>query len=368
MFVLQNLRLTHKFIIMGLLALLMTVVPSSLYFAHTAPTIAAAELENSGIAPLVALQSVVRLTQQHRGLSAGMLGGNVKLEARRPETRDALTKVMAEFDGLLRPLMSEKRLAEWRACQQRWVALEQAVAQRQLKPGESSAAHTALIAELLTLNGHLLDDYALSLDPSADSYALIYAAFVDAPALAERLGQLRAQGTGYLATGTLQPENRATLVAVKSRAQELYGDMLGNLGKATAGNPDLKANLGDKASVLKAQIATTLTLADQQLIQAAELTFPSETYFQTFTDTINAVYTFNEVALKDLSILLQSRADGLRQGQWWMIGCLTSLLLVSFALTMTFVRGILQQLGGSQPMRATWCSASPPATCPRPCA
>jgi len=255
MFNLQNLRLTQKFALIGFLALLLTGLPTTLYFAQGAPLIATAELENAGIAPLVALQSVVRLTQQHRGLAAGMLGGNAKLEALRPGTRDALAQAMTEFERRIKGEVTPARLTEWAERKQRWGALEQAVANRQLKPAESSAQHTALIADLLVLNEGLLDDYTLSLDPNPDSYALMMSGFVNAPALAERLGQLRAQGTGFLATGTLPPEKRATLEAVKSRAQELYGDMIGNLGKATAVNAELKARLGDKAAVLKAEIA-----------------------------------------------------------------------------------------------------------------
>ena len=54
------------------------------------PCITAVELDNGAIMPLLALlallalQDVVCLTQQHGGLSAGMLGGNAKREARRP--------------------------------------------------------------------------------------------------------------------------------------------------------------------------------------------------------------------------------------------------------------------------------------------
>ena len=204
--VVHPLRLSQKFILLGLLALVMAALPTGLYFSHTAPIIAAAELENRGLAPMVALQDVVRLTQQHRGLSAGMLGGNAKLEARRPETRDALTKAMTVLDERFLAGAAPQHLrSQWAERKQQWVALEQAVAQRQLKPAESSARHTRLIAELLVLNGNVLDDYGLSLDPAADSYALIQATFVDAPALAERLGQLRAQGTGFLAAGSRQP-------------------------------------------------------------------------------------------------------------------------------------------------------------------
>jgi methyl-accepting chemotaxis protein len=343
---LHTLRLTQKFIIIGLLALVMTAVPAGFYFAQTAPVIAAAELEDSGLAPLVALHSVVRLTQQHRGLAAGMLGGNTKLEAQRPETRDALAKAMADFEGLLGAAALPQRKAQWAERKQRWAALEQAVSGKQLKPAQSSAEHTALIAELLAFNGGLLDDFGLSLDPHADSYPLIMAALVDAPALAERLGQMRAQGTGFLATGSMAPEARATLMAVKSRAQELYGEMTGNLGKSTAINASLKANLGDKAEVLKAQIARTLAVAEQDLIQATELKMAPEAYFQTFTETINSVYAFNAVALKDLSQLLTARASGMRHVQWIMIASLAGLLLAAATVAWSFARGILRQLGG----------------------
>ncbi len=342
----RQLLLARKFILLGLLALVMTALPTGLYFRSTAPVIANAELQNSGIAPLLALQDVVRLTQQHRGLSAGMLAGNAKLEVRRPETRDALTKAIAALDERLLASAAPHLVSQWAERKQHWLALEQAVAQRQLKPAESTVRHTALVAELLALNSNVMDDYGLSHDTTADGYALIMAAFVNAPALAERLGQLRAQGTGLLVTGNLLPENRATLAAVKDRTQELLGDMTGNLDKATAANAVFKANLGDKAQSLKDEIAKSLAMVDQDLIQAAELKLAPDIYFQALTDAINAVYAFNTVALKDLSALLDQRANHLRHTQWAMFASLMLLLAVAATLAGLFARGILRQLGG----------------------
>ena len=342
----RQLLLARKFILLGLLALVMTALPTGLYFRSTAPVIANAELQNSGIAPLLALQDVVRLTQQHRGLSAGMLAGNAKLEVRRPETRDALTKAIAALDERLLASAAPYLVSQWAERKQHWLALEQAVAQRQLKPAESTVRHTALVAELLALNSNVMDDYGLSHDTTADGYALIVAAFVNAPALAERLGQLRAQGTGLLVTGNLLPENRATLAAVKDRTQELLGDMTGNLDKATAANAVFKANLGDKAQSLKDEIAKSLAMVDQDLIQAAELKLAPDIYFQALTDAINAVYAFNTVALKDLSALLDQRANHLRHTQWAMFASLMLLLAVAATLAGLFARGILRQLGG----------------------
>ena len=342
----RQLLLARKFILLGLLALVMTALPTGLYFRSTAPVIANAELQNSGIAPLLALQDVVRLTQQHRGLSAGMLAGNAKLEVRRPETRDALTKAIAALDERLLASAAPHLVSQWAERKQHWLALEQALAQRQLKPAESTVRHTALVAELLALNSNVMDDYGLSHDTTADGYALIMAAFVNAPALAERLGQLRAQGTGLLVTGNLLPENRATLAAVKDRTQELLGDMTGNLDKATAANAVFKANLGDKAQSLKDEIAKSLAMVDQELIQAAELKLAPDIYFQALTDAINAVYAFNTVALKDLSALLDQRANHLRHTQWAMFASLMLLLAVAATLAGLFARGILRQLGG----------------------
>ncbi len=342
----RQLLLARKFILLGLLALVMTALPTGLYFRSTAPVIANAELQDSGIAPLLALQDVVRLTQQHRGLSAGMLAGNAKLEVRRPETRDALTKAIAALDERLLASAAPHLVSQWAERKQHWLALEQAVAQRQLKPAESTVRHTALVAELLALNSNVMDDYGLSHDTTADGYALIMAAFVNAPALAERLGQLRAQGTGLLVTGNLLPENRATLAAVKDRTQELLGDMTGNLDKATAANAVFKANLGDKAQSLKDEIAKSLAMVDQDLIQAAELKLAPDFYFQALTDAINAVYAFNTVALKDLSALLDQRANHLRHTQWAMFASLMLLLAVATTLAGLFARGILRQLGG----------------------
>ena len=63
-------------------------------------------------------------------------------------------------------------------------------------------------------------------------------------------------------------------------------------------------------------------------------------YFQSLTDTINAV------ALKDLSALPVQCANPLRHAQWAMLAGLTLLLSVSATLAGLFARSILRQLCG----------------------
>ena len=338
---LQRLSLAQKFIILGALALLMSALPSWIFLKQTAAEIDTARLEARGTAPVIALIQVLQLTQQHRGLAAGMLGGDEALAAKLPEKREAVATAIAALDARLTAAgTSAAIVSQWAERKKHWGALEQAVASRQLKPAESTARHTRLIAEYLALNEDLLDEFGLSLDPLADSYALIMASFSNAPALTERLGQMRAQGTGFLATASLTPEGRVTLSAIQSRANELFGDMLRNLGKANAANASLKMDLSDKGEQLKAQINQTFAMADKRLIHATELNFPANEYNQNFTNTINAVFEFNAVSARNLSKLLHAREQGLRQSRFLTMTMLLSLLSACAALAWFFVRSI----------------------------
>ncbi|OGB31986.1 MAG: hypothetical protein A3F78_05765 [Burkholderiales bacterium RIFCSPLOWO2_12_FULL_61_40] len=339
--VLHRLSLAQKFLILGAMALLMTVLPTGLYLSVALPEIGMARLEARGGRPLMALQKVVQLTQQHRGIAAGMLGGNEVLALRRPDTRDALNQAIVKLDDSLKAAgASARTIAQWNEHKRRWSTLEQSVADRKLNSAESSAQHTQLIAQLLELNSDVLDEFSLTYDARPDSYALILAAFSEAPSLAERLGQLRAQGTGFLALKSLPLEKRGSLSATQARANELFSDMLRNLNKANSANPALKKAMASKVQTLQTQVVLTLAMVDQNLINARELSMPANVYFQDFTDTIDAVYTFNGVALHAVTALLDQRARELRRNSILVLGLLLTLWASVVMLSLAFVRSI----------------------------
>ena len=127
--------------------------------------------------------------------------------------------------------------------------------------------------------------------------------------------------------------------AVPGRAQDLCGTVIGKLGKATAGNAQLKGQLGDKGVELKGETAKTLALADQELIQATDLKLPSDVYVQTFTGTTDTVDGFNALALKHLSALPETLAQDLLRAEWVMLSGLSGLsglLLLSTLPALSF--------------------------------
>lgn len=95
MSILHRLGLLQKFMILGTIGLMMSALPTYLYVSDSLRSIAAARHESVGAVPALVVNKVVQLMQVHRGLSAGMLGGDEALAARRPAARDALEKAMA---------------------------------------------------------------------------------------------------------------------------------------------------------------------------------------------------------------------------------------------------------------------------------
>lgn len=68
---------------LGLTCFTLVAVPLTMYMLQNGRTLQSVSLKRVGIAPLKALLRMVQLLQQHRGLSAGVLGGSTTLEAQR---------------------------------------------------------------------------------------------------------------------------------------------------------------------------------------------------------------------------------------------------------------------------------------------
>ena len=338
---LNRLNLPQKFLILGLIALAMTALPTFMHVRDALQGMAAARQEARGAPPLLALNKVVQGMQVHRGLSASMLGGNEALAARRPAAREAVEKALADvatrFAEAGVPAADEATLKQLR---QTWQTLEQAVAARGLQPAQSTAQHTQLIAGVMRLSETLLHHYGLALDPGQDTNALVQASLVHVPMLGEKLGVMRAQGSAALSGKALAPEGKGGLVALQQRVLELQGDTLRSLERAMLHNPAFRQALGGPAQAVHTQVQQALQRADREVIGAAELSAPASDYFDEFTRTIDALYALNAQAMELLNGALQGRVSGLQRQLLWQLGLLAVALAVAVALARTFMRSV----------------------------
>ena len=341
MHLLHRLGLAQKFLILAVIALIMVVVPSGLYFKNSFRDANAAKRENSAMSAVISLNAVLRFTQVHRGLSAGALGGNEALTQRRPGASDTVKKTMDALDVELKKIAPSKTtMAMWSDIRQRWEALEQGVSSKALKPAESTRLHTQLIDSILILNDELLTDFGLLLDPQVDAYFLIQTSAVNMPALAESLGLMRAQGTVLLSQGAVTPAGSASLQALIKRVRELQGDMFRNLKRALDINPAMATALISKGDANRAAVDKALVLADKTLISATEINHPAADYFDEFTRTIEGLFDFNALAMKNLSDTLQARVDRLQRIELLVVLLLCVALAGAVALAVAFIRSI----------------------------
>ncbi len=338
---LNNLKLLHKFIILGLVALVMTALPTALYVQKALSEITISRDESRSMAPLMAVQKVIQYAQQHRGLSSGMLSGNATMRERRPAVKDSVNGAIAGVDRALAQVQPPGTLtAEWTQQKQRWQALEAKVAAGALTAAQSTAQHTAWIKTLFQLNATMLDEFGLSRDPDPAASLLIRATFTDAPWLTEKLGIMRAMGSGFLTQKSLPPQGKGAVIALRDSANDFLNDMTGHVVRAGRLDSALQAALERGAQSVGAQVGQTITLADQQLINANTLAFPATDYFDDFTRSIDAVYQFSGQAMTVLEDTLNERVDDLTRRLLLVLGFLTLGMLLATALTAIFVRSI----------------------------
>ena len=134
----DQLKFSHKFAVVAALALPMFGVPTALLVRTDLAAIDMARSEAEGMPRAAGMLRAIQLTQQHRALSAGMLGGATAMEAPRQakqaEVERALDKVAA--DSAAWPQIAAQ-VADVRS---RWKSLAAAVAGRsRLWPAKAGA-------------------------------------------------------------------------------------------------------------------------------------------------------------------------------------------------------------------------------------
>jgi len=353
---LERLSFSGKFVLLGLLALVLIAVPSSLYVLGALHSGQQADREVQGIAPVQALLHLVALTQQHRGLATIVLGGDDSLQQARLAKQAELQRAFEASEQALRAAGVEPELlAAWRQVREQWQALAEQIGQGSIKARQSMQQHSQLIASSLLTEDALLDHFELSLDPVLQTYSLINAALIEMPQTVELFGQLRGFGALYLVQGRILPEQQGALMGLTAQVLASFDRMNRAFAKAAAADPALAAMLEEPLAALREQTRQALELTDQQLVSVTELDFssgggglkvmyPVADYLAAYDRPIGAMHALGDSALAMLDAALTQRRDSHRQGTLLMSAALLALLLVGGTLATLIILRLLKQL------------------------
>ena len=270
-----------------------------------------------------------------------MLGGDAVLATRRPAAGERVTEAMeAATARLAGAHIPAEQQAAWQQARQTWQQLEAKVAQKQLQQAQSTAQHTALIASIMHISDELLHFYGLQVETEVGPHALIQAALVSTPMLGEKLGILRAQGSGFLARHELPPFNKGVVSSLHQRAQELQAQAFTDFARALQAEPAYRSSLEALTQQAQTQVRQALELATREVLEAPELTLAPQTYFDTFTRTIDGLYELNAQALTQLDATLQQRQARLQNLLWLQAVVMVLLLVLGVVMIAAFANSM----------------------------
>ncbi len=344
---LQKCSVGQRLALLGVLALLTCAMPAMLYMSEADKAIDAARTEDSGVEPVKSLLLLIQRVQQHRGAAAGLLGGNKSMQTTRDAKRAEVEQSGSAVNGIVGQAGEHKELAgSWRKAWEHWGQLRGGVDAGSIGVKDSYLQHTALVAELLEVLAHLADHYGLSLDPEAQSFHMIMALLFETPRLAERLGQTRALGMGYLARKEIGAGERVGLGAVVERAKEAQREALLALNKSFNTDAGLKQKLAaalDEASKLAQQV---FAVVENEIIKAENLGYAPPAYYALTTSSIDAQFKVIDLGLAELKEILSTRASSLRMAKLRMMGIIVTLFVLMAGLIWLITRSLVRQLGG----------------------
>ncbi len=311
-----------KFGVLGLLVFLAFASLMLTLAGQLNRTIERAESELVATALARPLSSLIELTQQHRGVSAMLLGGNTDMADRRSALQTRVDTALVEMSQALAEDKRDTR--EWQAIGRDWDGIKRAV-QSWSQP-QSYDAHTALIAQLLDFQTQVADAYGLTFDPEPQTYYLMTTAVSRMPFLIERLGRLRGSASAILARGEMSEPQRTALIVLTEQIKSATQDMERSIDKVVAERPELQPPLSRAVATMRERGQVIDAVVQDMMVRAVLSSTSSAQFFDITTEAISIGYAqMRDVLLPSLDGLLEQRIEDARQV---LLGNLTVLLVV----------------------------------------
>ena len=298
-----RLKVWQKFAVLGVLALAMVVPAASMVVWTISGLTRSHDAQLAGMKPAADVLTLVQLTQQHRGLSAAVLGGDAGRAPARAEKQSQVDAAVMQLGKSLAAYPSKRLQERFNAMQADWRRLAaRAGAADGLDGAASFKAHTAIVSEQLGLLQDVNEASTLAMSATPEVHLLNKAVLGELPALTELLAVVRGRAAADLAHGSLAPDERLRLDLLLEQGRSVAARAHLAFSKATdaqragpARTPLLEAITASEAAAREA-----LALTEQSVLRPETLALSSGDYFAQMTRHIDAQFALNQVAFEHL--------------------------------------------------------------------
>ncbi len=338
-----NLKFSRKFVLIGCIAFAMFLLPTVLLMRTTLADVQTALQERRGLAPARELLKLLQLTQQHRGLSASMLGGTESAaaprQAKQAEVEASLGRAKQALAGLGDSTLGQRL----DSIQGDWNTLASGVAGKTLRGADSNRLHVALIERVLGLIDDVANSSGLARDTDIRTHYLQKAVLGQLPQLTESLGQMRARGALVLARGEVAPEERARIESLSDRVRKYYGDARKALELAAGGSLPPAVEKARDAALAAAQEG--FKLADDNIVKADVLSMPSTDWVARMTRIIDTQFELVGASFDVLEQSLDNQIAQMRQGMLVLGLVLAALAAAALCIMAMVTRATTRSIG-----------------------
>jgi methyl-accepting chemotaxis protein len=309
---------------MGILALAAIALLLFGLYNSLDKVIRSSQQELAGIEAVKPMARMVQHLQQHRGMSAALINGNEAMRDKRAaKETDVVAAIKAVEPKLLPVLLAseawKKILADWDSIVKdglSWTSTE------------SLAAHGRLVEDILTFQALVADEFTLTNDPDIDSMYLVDTALVKLPVALERLGKLRASGTGVLTKKQIVQQQQVDMTSLLAELRTSVKALRLNLEKTSRYNPAMKPALDGATRDMVEASDQVSKIVVEDLFMGTFAT-PASDYFALTTAAIDKGYKqMFEVLLPSLEQLVQRRIDNAQRNLRMSIAVALLLLLL----------------------------------------
>jgi methyl-accepting chemotaxis protein len=311
-----KLKMWQKFAVLGLLALAMVVPAASMVVWTISGLTRSYDAQLAGMKPAADVLELVQLTQQHRGLTASVLGGDAARAGARAEKQQQVDAALQQLRASLAPYQVQRLATRFTAVQAEWQKLAAAVGSGGgLTPPASFKAHTDLIAEQLELLADVNEASTLAMSSTPEVHALTRAVLGELPVLTETLATVRGSASAHVAQGSLAPEDRLRLSMLVDQASRAAAHARVAFAKvADPGFGPVDKSLLTAIEASEAASREAIALTEKAVLSAESFSVSSADYFAQMTRHIDAQFALNKVAFERLRDRIA--ADGANARMW----------------------------------------------------
>jgi methyl-accepting chemotaxis protein len=342
MTIINNLKLNSKMLILALTAVVAVAAPTVLFISATNDEIEAASLEIIGVEAANPFK-VIQLVQQHRGLAAGALAGNLQQMGQLQKKAQEAGLAFQELQSNIKSLNNGRLDSQVVQLRTEWESIVTDLKNQSLDAKTSFANHTSLIDGLFDFLWRVGAHTNLWYDPQVETYHLIIANLESLPKVTESLGQMRAKANVSLINQNLTLDSRHLIAGLKAVLVKEAEAFMSNMEASAVSDEEL-AQLLERGKSRFRLVDQIVSQVDREILNSNNFTLAPAAFFDQITQVIDGLFEFNREARDVLKKKLHERIDTLQTARNTTLGILALLVIVGAALGFLIVRSLIESV------------------------